>query len=224
MITVGLVDDQELMREGLALIIDAQPDMRVVGQASDGADAVRLARVVHPDVILMDVRMPRMTGVDATRRIVADQPAAKVLVLTMFDLDEYVYDALRAGASGFLLKDAPRGAVVHAIRAVVAGDILLAPEVTRRLVERYAGPPTGKVRAPEALRSVTDREREVLFGVVRGCTNAEIAHALTIGEATVKTHVAHLLTKLGLRDRLQLVIFAYETGLVTPGAAPVRPA
>lgn len=219
MIRVGLADDQELLREGLALIIDAQDDLTVVGHASDGVEAIQLARDSRPDVMLMDLRMPRMTGVDAIRRITTEALQTKILVLTMFDLDEYVYAALQAGASGFLLKDLPRAALVQAIRAVVAGDTLLAPEVTRRLLEHY-GTAAERNSAHEAvLGGLTHREREVLAAVARGRSNHEIARELHIGVATIKTHVARLLAKLGQRDRVQLVVFAYENGVTTVGQA-----
>jgi DNA-binding NarL/FixJ family response regulator len=220
MIRVGIADDQELLREGLALILDAQPDMTVVGHASDGVEAISLAREYRPDVIVMDVRMPRLTGVDATRRIVADNLGTRVLVLTMFDLDEYVYAALRAGASGFLLKDSPRASIIAAVRSVVTGDVLLAPEVTRRLIAHYAETGVDATTEHPALDALTERERQVLVELARGRSNAEIAAQLGIGEATVKTHVARLLAKLGQRDRVQLVVFAYETGVVTPGGQP----
>jgi DNA-binding NarL/FixJ family response regulator len=219
MIRVGIADDQELLREGLALILDAQPDMTVVGHASDGVEAIGLAREHRPDVIVMDVRMPRLSGVDATRRIVADDLGTRVLVLTMFDLDEYVYAALSAGASGFLLKDSPRASIIAAVRSVVAGDVLLAPEVTRRLIEHYADAGAHTSRSP-ALETLTERERHVLTELARGLSNVEIAAQLHIGEATVKTHIARLLAKLGQRDRVQLVVLAYETGIVIPGAQP----
>jgi DNA-binding NarL/FixJ family response regulator len=222
MIRVGIADDQELLREGLALIMTAQPDIQVVGQAMDGVQAIHLARDLLPDVLLMDVKMPLLTGVDATRRIVAEGLPTKVLILTMFDLDEYVYGALRAGASGFLLKDAPRASLVQAVRSVVAGDTLLAPEVTRRLLEQFTvGPTTFPTRHP-ALEAVTRREEEVLLAVAQGRSNAQIAEYLNIGEATVKTHVARLLGKLGQHDRVQLVVFAYETGLVRAGGLQTR--
>jgi DNA-binding NarL/FixJ family response regulator len=217
-IRIGIADDQELLREGLALILDAQPDMTVVGHASDGVEAIALAREQHPDVIVMDVRMPRLTGVDATRRITVEHPGTRILVLTMFDLDEYVYAALRAGASGFLLKDSPRASLIAAVRSVVTGDVLLAPEVTRRLIAQYAKPDTTPTIPHPGIRMLTDRERQVLSELARGHSNGEIAARLHIGEATVKTHVARLLAKLGQRDRLQLVVLAYETGIAQPGA------
>lgn len=218
MIRVGIADDQELLREGIALIIGAQDDLEVVGHAEDGVQAIQMARDVQPDVLLMDIQMPLLSGVDATRRIVAEASRTKVLVLTMFDLDEYVYGALRAGASGFLLKDAPRASLVQAVRSVVAGDTLLAPEVTRRLLERFTGDPIAFSARHPALGAITPREEEVLLAVAQGRSNSQIAAHLGIGEATVKTHVARLLAKLGQRDRVQLVVFAYETGLVRPGS------
>ena len=222
MIRVGIADDQELLREGIALIIGAQEDLQVVGQAADGVQAIQLARDVQPDVLLMDIQMPLLTGVDATRRILAEGLPTKVLILTMFDLDEYVYGALRAGASGFLLKDAPRASLVQAVRSVVAGDTLLAPEVTRRLLEQYTVEPTAFPARHPALDAVTHREQEVLLAVAQGRSNAQIAVHLNIGEATVKTHVARLLAKLGQHDRVQLVVFAYEAGLVRAGTPQTR--
>ena len=224
MIRVLLADDQELVREGFATILDLQDDMAVVGSVSDGAAALAAAREHRPDVMLMDIRMPAMDGIEATRRLLRDgaADAPKVLVLTTFDLDEYVYAALQAGASGFLLKDAPRAALVAAVRAVAAGDTLLSPTVTKRLVERFAPPSTtGRDSAPWA--ELSSRELDVARLVAGGLSNAEIAAELVLGEATVKTHVAHVLAKTGLRDRVQVVVRAYETGLVEPGAlAPTR--
>jgi DNA-binding NarL/FixJ family response regulator len=218
-IRVGIADDQELLREGLALIINAQDDLTVVGHANDGVQAIQLAREKTPDVLLMDLRMPRLTGVDATRRIAAEGLSTRVLILTMFDLDHYVYAALQAGASGFLLKDAPRAALVQAIRSVVAGDTLLAPEVTRRLLQHYGTITTHRpTTIDDALETLTNREKQVLGSLAQGHSNAEIASALEIAETTVKTHVARLLTKLGQRDRVQLVVFAYENGVVRPGS------
>nr|MDT0657848.1 response regulator transcription factor [Micromonospora sp. DSM 115978] len=217
-IRVLVADDQELVRGGFALILDAQPDITVVGEAADGAEAVRAATALAPDVVLMDVRMPNLDGIQATARICADS-ATKVLVLTTFDLDEYVYDALRAGASGFLLKDMRRDELVNAVRVVAAGEALLAPTVTRRLiadvVARSAGP---AAQAPGAARlgALTGRETETLRAVARGLSNAEIAAELYVTEHTVKTHVSNVLAKLGLRDRVQAVVLAYETGLVVP--------
>jgi len=216
MISVLIADDQELVRTGFRLILDLEDDMEVVGEAGDGAACVRAAAREDPDVVLMDVRMPRLDGIAATRELTASGRRARVLVLTTFDLDEYVYEALRAGAVGFLLKDAPREQLVAAIRQAASGDALLAPSVTRRLIERFVG--TGP--ADEALRARVDalssREREVLTLVARGMSNAEIAHALFIGDATVKTHIARMLAKLGARDRVQAVVIAYESRFVSP--------
>jgi DNA-binding NarL/FixJ family response regulator len=214
-IRVVVADDQPLVRSGLCTILDAQPDIEVIGEAGDGHEAVALARFERPDVVLMDVRMPALDGIGATRQLAGPdvpEPIA-VLVLTTFDLDEHVYDALRAGARGFLLKDATRDELINAVRVVARGDALLAPSVTRRLIEQMASsPPSPPANA--ALEDLTPREREVLLLVAEGLTNAEIAERLVVGEATVKTHVARLLMKLGLRDRIQAVILAYESGLV----------
>ena len=214
MIRVLLADDQELMREGLALILDAQDDLEVIGQAGDGEQAVREVARLCPDVVLMDVRMPVLDGLAATRRIIASGSPARVLVLTTYDLDDYVYEALAAGASGFLLKEAPRRSLVQAVRTVCAGDVLIAAEPTRRLVE------SAQARRPTVpasqLSGLTPRELEVLRAVARGSSNAEIAAELFVSEATVKTHVARLLAKLGRRDRVQLVVLAYEAGVVSP--------
>jgi DNA-binding NarL/FixJ family response regulator len=215
-----LADDQELMRMAFRMVIDSQPDLAVVGEAANGREAIAAAERLAPDVVLMDVRMPELDGVQATRAIVASGSAARVIILTTFDLDEYVYAALRAGASGFLLKDTQPAELLSAIRAVAAGDAVVAPRVTRRLLSRYAGrlPATGSASSTERARleQLTAREHEVLLEVACGLTNAEIADRLVLSEATIKTHVGRILSKLGLRDRVQIVVFGYETGLVTP--------
>jgi DNA-binding NarL/FixJ family response regulator len=214
---VLVADDQELVRAGFRLILEAA-GLTVVGEAADGAEAVALAAAERPDVVLMDIRMPVMDGLAATRQLTASGPhAPKVVILTTFDLDDYVYEALRAGASGFLLKDAPRADLIAAVRVAAAGDALLAPSVTRRLIEAFAARPATMSPAPSRLASLTPRERDILLLLARGRSNTEIASTLVVSEATVKTHVAHLLAKLGLRDRVQAVILAYETGAVTPG-------
>ena len=219
-IRVLVADDQTLVRAGFRVLVDSAPDLEVVGEAGDGVEAVELARRELPDVVLMDIRMPRMDGLEATRRIVALDRAEgiRVLVLTTFDLDEYVYEALRAGASGFLLKDTPPADLLAAIRVVAAGDALLAPGVTRRLIAEFARRPDPTQVAPAALDALTDREREVLALVAHGLSNSEIAERLVVSSATSKTYVSRLLAKLGARDRAQLVAIAYESGLVTPGA------
>ncbi|GAA5017329.1 response regulator [Kitasatospora paranensis] len=220
-IRVLLVDDQPLLRTGFRMILEAESDLVVVGEAGDGQQALEQVRALQPDVVLMDIRMPRMDGVEATRRIAGpgrDGPA-KVLVLTTFDLDEYVVEALRAGASGFLLKDVPAEELVQAIRVVADGAAMLAPSVTRRLLDMYATKlPSGDEAPPQALGALTERELEVLRLVARGLSNAEIAAELFVSETTVKTHVGHVLTKLQLRDRVQAAVYAYESGLVRPGA------
>jgi len=217
MISVLLVDDQALVRSGFKLIIDAQDDMEVVGEVADGRAAIDETARLHPDIVLMDVRMPEVDGIAATRSIVGERPEARVLVLTTFDEDRTVYDAMKAGASGFLLKSAPPAQFVEAVRTVAAGEALLAPSVTRRLVEDFVRrPPPGEGSA-ERLADLTDREREVLTLIGRGRSNAEIAGELYVSGATVKTHVNRILAKLGLRDRVQAVVLAYETGLVRPG-------
>jgi DNA-binding NarL/FixJ family response regulator len=218
-IRVLVADDQTLVRAGFRVLVESAPDLEVVGEAGDGVEAVELAGQRRPDVVLMDIRMPRMDGLEATRRIVALDPAGgvRVLVLTTFDLDEYVYQALRAGASGFLLKDTPPADLLAGIRVVAAGDALLAPAVTRRLIAEFARRPEPSRVTPAALAALTDREREVLALVARGLSNAEIAERLVVSGATAKTHVSRVLAKLGARDRAQLVMLAYETGLVTPG-------
>ncbi len=217
---VVVADDQTLVRAGFQLLVDSAPDLEVVGQAAHGAEAVELARRERPDVVLMDIRMPVMDGLEATRQISAldETAAARILILTTFDLDEYVYQALRAGASGFVLKDIPPADLLAAIRIVAAGDALLAPGVTRRLIAEFARRPGPAPVAPAALSILTDREREVLALVARGLSNGEIAEHLVVSPATSKTHVSRLLTKLRARDRAQLVAIAYETGLVVPGA------
>lgn len=218
MIRVLLVDDQSLVRAGFRMILKAEPGVAVVGEAADGAAAVTLAGRLSPDVVLMDIRMPDVDGITATRRIVTGPDAPRVVILTTFDLDEYVYGALRAGASAFLLKDAPESQLLAAIRVVADGGSLFAPAVTRRLIDAFARGP-GDRSPPPTLGELTAREVEVLRLVARGLTNAEIAAELFVSDHTVKTHVAHLLAKLGLRDRTQAVIAAYESGLVEPGAA-----
>jgi DNA-binding NarL/FixJ family response regulator len=214
---VLLADDQELMRTGFRMILESA-GIEVVGEAADGQDAIELARELRPDVVLMDVRMPKMDGVQATRELAGRDvhDPITVLILTTFDLDEYVYAALRAGASGFLLKDAPREELLHAIEVVAAGDALLAPSVTRRLIDEFAARPEDLAPTSDALNSLTARELDVLRLVARGLSNSEIADELVVGEATVKTHVGHVLMKLQLRDRVQAVVLAYEHGLVRP--------
>jgi len=211
---VLIVDDQALVRAGFRMIIDAEDDMRVVGEAVDGADAVELARRQSPDVVLMDIRMPNMDGIEATRRLTAGGNGARVIILTTYDLDEYVFAALGAGASGFLLKDVPPEDLVRGIRVTALGEALLAPSVTRKLIEQFAASRPATARTLEGL---TEREVEVLTLLARGMSNAEIAGKLFVGESTVKTHVGHILEKLHLRDRVQAVIAAYEAGLVKPG-------
>jgi DNA-binding NarL/FixJ family response regulator len=216
---VLIVDDQALVRAGFRMILEAEQDIEVVGEAADGREAVAEARRLRPDVVLMDVRMPDVDGIEATRRLLGnDGPGAKVVMLTTFDMDEYVYDALRAGASGFLLKDVPPEQLVAGIRVVATGDALLAPPVTRRVIEEFVRRPPDSVRtAPPELAELTARELEVLELIARGLANAEIAKEIFVSETTVKTHVAHILMKLKLRDRVQAVVFAYESGLVLPG-------
>ncbi len=219
---VLIADDQALVRAGFRMILEADGEVEVVGEAADGEEAVALARRLQPDVVLMDVRMPRLDGLEAARRILADlqtDSACRVIMLTTFDVDEYVYTALRVGASGFLLKDVSPEQLVAAVRLVAAGDALLAPSITRRLVERFARPAVTPANSSSAeIETLTAREREVLVLMARGLSNAELAEQLTLSEATVKTHVARILGKLDLRDRVQAVVLAYETGLVTPGA------
>ena len=216
MIRVLVADDQALIRDSFRLLLELEPDLEVIGEASNGQEAVAFARRLQPDVVLMDIRMPVLDGIAATQAMTRGGLSAAVLILTTYDADDYLYGAMKAGASGFLLKDVRRGQLAAAIRTVAAGDALLHPALTRRLVERYvSGPPPG--RLPPALSALTEREVEVLRLVGRGLTNAEIAAELFVGEATVKTHLGHVLTKLGLRDRVQAVVKAYESGLVRPG-------
>jgi DNA-binding NarL/FixJ family response regulator len=220
MIRVLIADDMALMRGGLRMILEAQPDIEVVAEAASGREAIEAARLHHPDVALMDIRMPGMNGIEATRELLAaGGPAPRVLMLTTFDLDEYVYDALKTGASGFLLKNAPPDQLADGVRAIAAGESLLAPDITRRLIEEHVRRPRTTGGVPEAVVSLTDREVEVLRHVARGATNTEIAQTLVISEATVKSHVGRILGKLGLRDRVQAVVLAYECGLVRPGSA-----
>ena len=225
MIRVLLADDQALVRAGFRVLIESEEGFEVVGEANDGAEAVDLALSHRPDVVLMDIRMPNIDGIEATRRIAADERTAqtRVLVLTTFDLDEYVFQALRAGASGFLLKDTQPGELLAAIRVVAAGEALLAPSVTRTVIAQFASRagPAAKVD-DSALAFLTDREREVLTLIGRGLSNTEIAETLVIGAATMKTHVSRILAKLNARDRAQLVVIAYETGLVIPGSEDAR--
>ena len=213
-----IVDDQAMVREGFAAVLAAQPGLVVAGQAADGAEAVWQARQLRPDLVLMDVRMPVMDGLEATRQILREpHPVPRVLMLTTFDLDDYVYAALRAGASGFLLKDATAAELVHAVRVVAAGEALLAPSVTRRLIADFARQPRSAPPFPRAPGALTQRETEVLRLIARGLSNAEISQTLFIAEQTTKTHIGRILAKLDLRDRAQAVVLAYETGLVTPG-------
>jgi DNA-binding NarL/FixJ family response regulator len=217
-IGVLVVDDQSMVREGFAALLGAQDDIEVLGTAGDGQEAVELTRKVSPDVVLMDVRMPRLDGIEATRLLLAEPEPPKVLVLTTFDLDDHIYAALRAGASGFLLKHAPAAELLHAVRVVAAGEALLAPEVTQRLIAHYlATGPAAEAERPPTLAALTPRETEVLRLVGRGLSNREIAEELVVVEQTAKTHVSRVFAKLGLRDRAQAVVLAYETGLVRPG-------
>jgi DNA-binding NarL/FixJ family response regulator len=214
-IRILIVDDQDLIRTGFRLFLQTQDGLEVVGEAADGVEALEQSRALQPNVVLLDIRMPRMDGVEAAARLTELDPAPRVLVLTTFDLDEYVFGALRAGAAGFLLKDAPREKLVEAIRVVHAGEALLSPSVTRRLVEEFAATAAPAGLPPPVLDELTPREREVLALVARGLSNREIAERLVITDATVKSHFGHILLKLGLRDRVQAVVFAYEHGIVT---------
>lgn len=217
MIRVLLADDQTLVRGGFRMILEAQEDIQVVGEADNGVHAVQKCRATSPDVVLMDIRMPTMNGIEATAELARQQSGTRILILTTFDLDEYVYEAVRAGASGFLLKDVAPPDLVHAVRVVADGQALVAPAITRRLLEQFVARPKPGARAPEILDHLTDREIEVLRHVARGMSNMEIAGALHLSAATVKTHMSRVLAKLGLRDRAQAVVFAYETGLTAPG-------
>ena len=218
MIRVLIADDQALVRTGFRVILTAEPDLEVVGEAGDGREAIEAVASASPDVVLMDIRMPNLDGIEATRRIAGRGGPPRVLILTTFDLDEYVYEALRAGASGFLLKDAGADELIHAVRVVAGGEALLAPSITRRLIEDYAQRPP-KREQPAALGDLTPRELEVLRVLARGLSNGEIARELFLGEATVKTHVARIFAKLDIHDRAQAVVLAYESGLVQPGAS-----
>ena len=219
MIRVLLADDQALVRGGFRMILEAQNDVQVVAEAEDGQHAIALARELKPDVVLMDIRMPGLDGLEATRRLLTEPEPPRVLILTTFDLNEYVYEAMKSGASGFLLKDVRPEQLAEAVRTVASGDALLAPAITRRLIEEFVRRPPPGQRAPAELAELTDRELDVLKLIARGLSNAEIAQTLFLSEATVKTHVTRILTKLDLRDRVQAVVFAYECGLVQPGAA-----
>jgi DNA-binding NarL/FixJ family response regulator len=217
MIRVLIADDQALVRSGFRLILEAQKDIEVVGEADDGREAIELARGLRPDVVLMDIRMPALDGLEATRRLLADGEAPRVLMLTTFGEDEYVYDAMKAGASGFLLKDIRPEQLAEAVRIVAAGDALLSPAITRRLIEEFVRRPPPGSSPPAELSQLTERELEVLKLIARGLSNAEIASTLYLSEATVKTHITHVLTKLNLRNRVQAVVLAYESGLVQAG-------
>jgi DNA-binding NarL/FixJ family response regulator len=221
MIRILLVDDQSLLRMGFRLILEAEPDIEVVGEAADGASGVSMTAALHPDVVLMDVRMPGMDGIQATASIIAVDPASKVLILTTFDLDQYVFAGLKAGASGFVLKDAPPAELLTAIRTVAGGDAVLAPTATRRLIDQFAPLLPNPGREPErdaVLSKLTSREQTVFTQLAAGRSNREIAAELHLSEGTVKIHVGRILTKLGLRDRVQAVVLAYESGLITPGS------
>jgi DNA-binding NarL/FixJ family response regulator len=220
MISVLVVDDQPMMRTGLRYILEAEPDLTVTGEAADGETAVASVRQLDPDVVIMDIRMPGLDGIQATRQIVASSARARVLTLTTFDIDRHVLDALRAGASGFLVKDDAPDALVSAIRTLAAGDAVLTPSVTRRLLDRFARLPGLSDQGTDDLGSLTAREREILTLIGKGLSNTEIAAALTVSESTVKTHVGHVLEKLSLRDRVHAVILAYESGLITPAQRP----
>ena len=222
-VRVALVDDQGMVRSGLRSLVDAEPDLEVVAEAADGQAGVAAVRRTRPDVVLMDIRMPVLDGVAATRQVVEVVPSCRVVALTTYDLDEYLFAALRAGASGFLLKDAPADDLLAAIRTVARGDGMLAPSATRRLLSRFLGSAGGELRDASELDVLTEREREVLVLIAKGLSNTEIAGKLFLSEATVKTHVGRILAKLGLRDRVQAVVFAYENGVVVPGRSGTGP-
>ncbi|HEY3868821.1 MAG TPA: response regulator transcription factor [Actinocrinis sp.] len=222
-IRVLIADDQDLVREGLRMLLEAEPDLAVAGEAGDGAETLAQSRILDPDVILMDVRMPRMNGIEATARLVQSGARARILMLTTFNLDEYVYHALKAGASGFLLKDASREQLAGAVRAVSAGEVLLAPAVTRRLIEGFCGGPAPGALADGGAGRLSERELGVVRLVAQGMSNAEIAGRLFLSEATVKSHIARILAKLGLRDRVQIAVYAYEHGIVRPGQGTASP-
>jgi DNA-binding NarL/FixJ family response regulator len=217
MISVLIVDDQDLVREGLRMLLEAEPDLAVTGEAADGSQALAQARILDPDVILMDVRMPQLNGIEATTRLVQAGSRARILMLTTFNLDEYVYRAMKAGASGFLLKDASREQLTSAVRAVSAGETLLAPAITRRLIEDFCRGPDPGAKAAGGVGGLSERELDVVRLVAQGLSNAEIAAGLFLSEATIKSHVARILAKLGLRDRVQVAVYAYESGIVRPG-------
>ena len=216
MIRILIADDQELVRTGFRVVLDAEPDLEVIGEADDGLAAIEAAETLRPDVVLMDIRMPNLDGIEATRRIAARDGSPRILILTTFDLDDYVYEALRAGASGFLLKDARAAELRQAVRTVASGDSLLSPAITRRLIESYTRRPPPSL-SPAPLADLTPRELEVLRHLARGLSNTEIAGELVVGDATIKTHVARIFSKLDLHDRAQAVVLAYESGLVQPG-------
>jgi DNA-binding NarL/FixJ family response regulator len=217
-IRVLIADDQALVRAGFRKLLESAPDVEVVGEAADGREAIDLTRRLRPSLVLMDIRMPRMDGIEATRRLTADGDGVRVLVLTTFGLDEYVYEALRAGASGFMLKDAPPEELLAAVEVVARGDALIAPAVTRSVIEEFVRRSPARSEPPPVIAGLTDREREVLELLARGLSNAEIAERLVVSSGTVKTHVAHVLSKLDLRDRVQAVILAYEAGVIAPGS------
>jgi DNA-binding NarL/FixJ family response regulator len=218
-IKILIADDQALVRGAFRMMLESEPDMEVLGEAADGREAIEQTRLRKPDLVLMDVRMPGMDGIEATRQLMSDTSAPRVLMLSTFDLDEHVYDAMKAGASGFMLKNAPPEQLASAVRTVASGEALLAPAITRRLIENFVQRPRAGADRPERLAELTERELDVFRRIARGLSNAEIAAELFLSEATVKTHVNRILTKLGLRDRTQAAVLAYETGIVQPGAA-----